>query len=132
MVASSSKPKSRGGWYQSRDDVIARFERHMMPEPNSGCWIWLKHLSGRSPCFYGYVKVKGKMIGAHRRAWQLFRGRIPDGLQVLHRCDNASCVNPDHLFLGTRTTNLRQMIARGRRTYTPFRTPDGKYCAKAG
>jgi hypothetical protein len=56
----------------------------------------------------------GERRGAHCQAWLLFRGEIPLGLFVLHKCDRPNCVNPDHLFLGTHTDNMRDAIRKGR------------------
>lgn len=52
---------------------------------------------------------------AHRLSWQIANGSIPDGLQVLHHCDNGACIRPDHLFVGTQADNMRDMDAKGRR-----------------
>lgn len=73
------------------------------------CWIWA--LSGVR---YGSVKRNGKSIGAHCNAWIEAQGPIPDGLYVLHRCDQPPCVNPDHLFLGTALDNMQDRAAKGR------------------
>jgi hypothetical protein len=62
---------------------------------------------------------KGVIRRAHRIAWELVYGPIPSGLKCLHRCDNPSCVRPDHLFLGTVTDNAEDMIVKGRARYIP-------------
>ena len=82
------------------------------------CWEWQGY---RGPVDrYGRFMVKrpdGKRTPrlAHRASWELHSGPIPSGLQVLHRCDNRRCVNPEHLFLGTQLDNIRDMDAKGRR-----------------
>jgi hypothetical protein len=72
---------------------------------------------------YGYGKfsagTRGRWIGAHRYSYGLAYGAIPDGMHVLHKCDNPACVRPDHLFLGTQRENLVDMTEKGRR-YIPF------------
>ena len=90
----------------------APFEDRYVPEPNSGCWLWLGAVVGRMG--YGHMKVEGRAILAHRRSWLLRHGSIPDGLKVLHRCDVPCCVNPDHLFLGTVAANNADRDAKGR------------------
>lgn len=54
------------------------------------------------------------MTGAHRVSYRVFVGEIPDGLFVLHRCDNPPCCNPEHLFLGTHLDNMKDMRNKGR------------------
>ena len=78
---------------------------------SNGCWQWTGHLDGKG---YGRVRHKGEKQLVHRAAYDLAVGEIPAGLWVLHRCDNASCINPAHLFLGTAQDNSDDMIAKGR------------------
>lgn len=90
--------------------VADRFARKYDVDAASGCWIW----RGRQ---YGSFNMGGRVDHAHRAAWTLHRGPIPDGLCVLHNCpsgDNPRCVNPDHLFLGTHRDNALDKVAKGR------------------
>lgn len=87
-------------------------ERFWSKVDKSGdCWIWRagKHRDG-----YGLTHVSRKTILAHRLVWQMTNGEIEKGLCVLHKCDNPPCVNPDHLFLGTHTDNMRDAVNKGR------------------
>ena len=91
---------------------IELFERHYMPVTETGCWIWIGGVNHKG---YGSCKgLHGKTASAHRTSWELHIGEIPSGLFVLHRCDVPSCVNPDHLFLGTAKDNTMDMMAKGR------------------
>jgi hypothetical protein len=83
-----------------------------MPVPESGCWIWTGGCTGAKHR-YGICIRFGERL-AHRVSWRAFRGAIPVGLFVLHKCDTPSCVNPDHLWLGTIGDNTRDMYAKGR------------------
>ena len=81
------------------------------------CWEWQGHLTpkGYGQIYTGtYIDGRRCIKGAHRVAWELQRGDIPAGMQVCHICDNPSCVNPAHLFLGTQKDNMQDMSCKGR------------------
>ena len=90
--------------------VRERFDEKCFVEPNTGCWLWTAN------CVRGYgrIKVEGRSRQAHRISWELNVGAIPEGMNVLHRCDTPPCVNPGHLFLGTAMDNIHDMIGKGR------------------
>lgn len=94
-----------------RWDAVKQFWSHVEPEPNTGCFLWIGNQTRGA---YGSVWWKGRQVRAHRFAWELANGPIPDQMHVLHRCDVRWCVNVAHLFLGTNTDNVRDMIAKGR------------------
>jgi hypothetical protein len=87
----------------------------LFPEDKSNCWLWAKC---KNQAGYGRVSVgNSTMKLAHRVAWEIINCRkIPDGIHVLHRCDNPPCVNPNHLFLGTQYDNMIDMRRKGRGT----------------
>lgn len=80
----------------------------------SGCWEWQ---FCRSAAGYGQLRHNGPIVYAHRRAWELFNGPLPDNSYVLHKCDNPPCCNPDHLFLGTQKDNMQDALEKGRTDY---------------
>ena len=78
---------------------------------NYGCWIWT---GGKDADGYGHTTFRNYTRKAHRMAYIAWKGEIPDGLQVCHTCDKPSCINPDHLFLGTIGENMRDKFSKGR------------------
>ena len=77
----------------------------------SECWLWY---GCRNNGGYGTFKGVYRVGKAHRISWEMFKGEIPRGLKVLHKCDIPNCVNPDHLFLGTQKDNVKDMMKKGR------------------
>ncbi len=82
----------------------------------SGCWEWTGHIGSNG---YGQIKAFGRMVSAHVFAFTLYKGPVPDNLQVLHSCDNPSCVNPHHLFLGSHADNVSDKCKKGRGRFRP-------------
>jgi len=76
-----------------------------------GCWHWIGNFGKKD---YGQITKGNTTLRAHRVSYEFYKGPITDGLHVLHTCDNPSCVNPDHLFLGTNRDNVNDRIAKGR------------------
>jgi len=77
----------------------------------SGCWDWR---AGTVKDGYGRFWFNGKHVGAHRFSYEIYTGAIPEGLHILHKCDNPKCVNPEHIVLGTHTDNMADRNAKNR------------------
>lgn len=92
--------------------ALDRFNARFTPVPESGCWLWTAGIAGWTG--YGIFVYEGRQMGAHRASWLIHKGEIPKGMDVRHKCDTRSCVNPDHLLTGTRKENMRDMVERGR------------------
>jgi hypothetical protein len=89
-----------------------RFENFYIPEPNTGCWLWMgaTHPKGYGQMWDGISRA----AKAHHVAYRLHKGEIPPGLMVRHKCDVRCCVNPDHLEIGTALENVTDAVCRGR------------------
>lgn len=82
---------------------------------SESCWLWMK---GKNRACYGQFSISGKKYRANRLAYMLTQGNIPPGYQVCHMCDNPSCVNPSHLFLGTHQDNIDDKMKKGRHYFS--------------
>ncbi len=119
--------------YQFRAIDEARATSHIVPladrfwsriEKTDGCWNW-----NGSTVHNGYGQISrggrgGKHVRAHRLAWELANGPIPDGMLVCHSCDNRRCCNPAHMFIGTPADNTRDMKMKGRGVDPPRNDPN--------
>ncbi len=120
--------------YYEKDRIID----WMIPEPNSGCWLWLGALTET-----GYGRIRGG-LKAHIFSYRLFKGKIPEGLELHHKCRVRSCVNPEHLVAVTHAENTKNRVFKAKthcpqgHEFTPENTyvrPDGysscKICKRA-
>jgi hypothetical protein len=104
----------------NRDGPISRLEL-------GPCWVWTNATNGH----YGKIGVEGRPVSVHRVSWELHYGPVPEGLLVLHHCDEQLCVKPDHLFLGTHRDNTQDMVQKGRDRFPPpFPRGEAHYAAR--
>lgn len=97
---------------EARANKLRSAQLRMYTVADSGCWLWS---GGVSQDGYGKVKRYGKTLRAHRVFYEHFKGPLPEGMWVLHTCDNPLCVNPNHLWAGTQLENEQDKDAKGRR-----------------
>lgn len=96
------------------DTLQNRFFSKVLLGSKEDCWLWLANKNNKG---YGMIRAGGlaPKVLAHRVSYEIFKGKIPDGLVVMHSCDNPSCVNPSHLSAGTMLENTQDMIKKGRK-----------------
>ncbi len=113
------------------ETLSARFASKCGPQDSTGCIPWLAHKTSKG---YGTLNVtssNAKRTTAHRIAWVLAKGDLPPKILVLHSCDNPSCVNPEHLFLGSAQQNTDDMVSKKRHAWR-YGTPWQKLNATDG
>lgn len=99
---------------QQRNPIDVLWDR--VQRNDEGCWPCI---GSRTKFGHVHFSIGGRHYYAHRLAWEVTNGPIPEGMCILHRCDNPPCARPDHLFLGTRRDNTHDMFAKGRNRTTP-------------
>lgn len=114
----SRRCRSRG----MRGTVAERFWRNVdRSAGDDECWLW----TGTTNSYgYGQLSINNRKRVATHIAWELTNGPVPDGLHMCHHCDNPPCVNPSHLFPGTRSDNMQDMQSKGRITRNPVKGSD--------
>jgi hypothetical protein len=108
-----------------RPTIAQRLEQNSVLVPWSGCRIWLAGIGSGG---YGTIYAEGRSQRAHRVAWKQARGQIPDGMFILHACDERLCINVNHLSIGTPAENMADMGRKGK--HQGERNPSAKLNAK--
>jgi hypothetical protein len=105
---------SKRNW--SADQILQKIEDFWSHSKKieTGCWIWQRTRDHGGDGYGRLSFMGGQLVSAHRLAWELTHGPIPDGLEVLHTCDTPPCINPDHLFLGTQLDNIADKVTKRR------------------
>jgi len=110
-ILAHRKPKENGKHRYCKGDLAERIIGGIVDVTESECWMW----GGANIRGYGIIGIGGKRELVHRISWSIDRGRlVPEGMLVCHHCDNPSCVNPKHLFIGTYSDNMRDCVSKGR------------------
>jgi hypothetical protein len=115
----------------SRKNTIEHIFSNLDKTSNIGCWIWTK---AKDRDGYGLTRFNDQNITAHRLSYITHKGPIPARMFVCHTCDNPSCCNPDHLWLGTNQENQLDLRDKGYkwngRPARPVMTPDGIFASR--
>ena len=98
---------------RSEKNAVDRFMALALPVTESGCWLWTGRCNNNGYGFF-FKNSENRVMLAHRFSYETFIGTIPPGLHVLHKCDVSSCVNPNHLSIGSQSENIQQCMDRNR------------------
>jgi hypothetical protein len=99
--------------HSSEESVMKRLEKYSGDKSEAGCIEWT---GGKDRGGYGKMAIGLKRLSAHRVAYAMLVGPIPEGKVLMHSCDNPACINPDHLSIGTQKENIQDSIGKGRFT----------------
>jgi len=106
-----ARMRRRGSYDDPLKDLDRKFWNYVEKDNHNGCWIWMGSKRRRG---YGRLRFEGKTVAAHRLSYKMAIGEDPGDKLVCHSCDVPSCVNPDHLFLGTYLDNNRDCVSKNR------------------
>lgn len=112
-------PKRKPQVVITNDNATSRFWKHVDKECANGCWEWRGYVENTG---YGRIRSEGRLVLSHRYSFAIHNGGCCDATDLLHKCDNPLCVNPEHLYAGTPGDNMRDRTER-RRTHSRL-TPE--------
>jgi HNH endonuclease len=110
--------------HETREQILELIARHVWRNPISGCLELQKWIMNKKKKYdYGQITWNGKQYRIHRLIYELIKGPIPEGIFVCHKCDIASCIEPEHLFLGTHQENMDDYFRKNGRYRPTYRDP---------
>lgn len=114
--------------------VKERLDALSVKIPECGCWVFIGSVNNKGYGQFFVEKISGKAIHklAHRVSYEAYKGIIPNGMKLLHSCDNPSCINPDHLSLGSQMDNMTDCAKKGRRSGKQSRRSGLEYKSRGG